>query len=70
MVPAACLVLLAILGTGRGADVLAHVMGFFSGAAVGLAAAAVRQPFGTTVQWTLGLLTIVVLAASWLRALA
>jgi rhomboid protease GluP len=70
MIPAACLVLLTMLGTGRGADVLAHVMGVVTGAAVGLGAATVRQPFGPTVQWTLGLLTIGVLVACWLRALS
>jgi membrane associated rhomboid family serine protease len=69
MVPAASLVLLALLGTGRGADVLAHVMGFFTGAAMGLAAAGVRQPFGPPVQWTLGILTVVVVAGCWLRAI-
>ena len=68
MVPAASLLLLVLLGASRGADVLAHVMGFVSGAAVGLGAAVIRQPFGPLVQWTLGALTAVIVAGCWLRA--
>jgi rhomboid protease GluP len=67
-VPAASLLLLVILGAGRGADVLAHVMGFLSGASLGLVAAVLRQPCGPLVQWMLGALTIVIIAICWLRA--
>ena len=69
-VPAACLVLLTLLGAGRGADVLAHVTGFLSGAVGGLTVAAIRRPFGPAVQWTCGLVTIALIAACWLRALS
>ena len=68
MAPAASLLLLVLLGAGRGSDVLAHVMGFVSGAAVGLVAAVIRRPFGPLVQWTLGVLTAVIVAGCWLRA--
>ena len=68
MAPAASLLLLVLLGAGRGADVLAHVMGFASGAVVGLAAMVIRQPVGPVVQWTLGTLTAVIVAGCWLRA--
>jgi rhomboid protease GluP len=69
-VPAACLVLLTLLGAGRGADVLAHITGFLSGAFVGLAVAAIRRPFGPAVQWTCGGMTIALIAGCWLRALS
>jgi membrane associated rhomboid family serine protease len=68
-VPAASLLLLVLLGAGRGADVLAHVMGFVSGAVVGLVGAVSRQPLGPAVQWTFGALAAAILAACWLRAL-
>jgi membrane associated rhomboid family serine protease len=67
-VPAAGLVLLAMLGAGRGADVLAHVTGFLSGAALGLVVAVVRPPPGRVVQWTLGVLSIAIIAVCWLGA--
>jgi membrane associated rhomboid family serine protease len=67
-VPAASLVLLAMLGAGRGADVLAHVTGFLSGAALGLVVAVVRPPLGPGVQWALGVLTIAIIAVCWLGA--
>ena len=69
-IPAACLVLLTLLGAGRGTDVLAHTTGFLSGAFVGLAAAALRRPFGPAVQWTSGIATLALIAGCWLRALS
>ena len=69
-VPAASLLLLVLLGAGRGADVLAHVTGFASGAVVGLVGAVRRQPLGPAVQWMLGALAAAIVAACWLRALA
>jgi rhomboid protease GluP len=68
-VPAASLLLLVLLGAGRGADVLAHVMGFVSGGAVGLVAAVSRRPLGPLLQWMFGVLTVAIIAACWLRAL-
>ena len=69
-VPAACLVLLTLLGAAQGADVLAHTTGFVSGAVAGLAAAPIRQPPGHALQWTSGVLTTRTIAACWLRALS
>lgn len=69
-IPAACLVLLTLLGAGRGADVLAHAAGFLAGALIGLAAAVVRRPLGPAAQWTAGLLTVGAIVGGWLRALS
>jgi rhomboid protease GluP len=69
-IPAAALLLLVMLGAGRGADVLAHATGFFSGALAGLAAATIRRPFGPAVQWPLGVLTVAAIVGCWLRALS
>ena len=69
MVAAASLLLLVLLGAGRGADVLAHVMGFASGAGAGLVGAVSRRPLGPALQWTFGALTAAIVAACWLRAL-
>ena len=68
-VPAASLLLLVLLGAGRGADVLAHVTGFVSGAVVGLVGAVSRRPLGPALQWMFGALTAAIIAACWLRAL-
>jgi membrane associated rhomboid family serine protease len=68
-IPAASLLLLVLLGTGRGADVLAHVTGFVSGAVVGLVGAVSRRPLGPAVQWAFGALAAAIIAACWLRAL-
>jgi membrane associated rhomboid family serine protease len=68
-IPAASLLLLVLLGAGRGSDVLAHVMGFASGAVFGLVGAVSRQPRGLALQWTFGVLAAAIVAACWLRAL-
>jgi len=67
-VPAASLLLLALLGTARGSDVLAHATGFLAGAAAGALAAAVRRPLGPVAQAAFGILTAAIIAAAWLRA--
>lgn len=67
-VPAASLLLLALLGTARGSDVLAHATGFLTGALSGLTASPIRRPFSAPVQWALGLLTVLLVALSWLLA--
>jgi membrane associated rhomboid family serine protease len=69
MIPAASLLLLVLLGAGRGADVLAHVTGFVSGAVFGLVGAVSRHPLGSVLQWMLGALAAAIIAACWLRAL-
>jgi rhomboid protease GluP len=67
-IPAAALVLLVMLGAGRGADVLAHVTGFLGGVIVGLATATIRRPSGPAVQWPLGLLAVAALVGGWFWA--
>ena len=63
---AASTVLLAMLGTGRGSDELAHALGLASGMALGLAAAVVvRRPLGTAVQWALVGLTFFAVVGCW-----
>jgi membrane associated rhomboid family serine protease len=66
---AACLALLALLGTSPGADVLAHLFGLLVGGALGLATgfALPRAP-RRAMQWTLALATVGVLLASWFCA--
>jgi membrane associated rhomboid family serine protease len=66
---AASLVLLTILGAGRGADVLGHAAGFLSGATLGLAVAAVRRPPGPAAQAVLGVSTVATIVLCWLCAL-
>lgn len=71
LVLAASVVLLAMLGTGRGSDVLAHALGLVSGMALGLAAAVVRRrPLGTAAQWALVGLTFLAVVGCWRLALA
>ena len=68
---AASLVLAAMLGTGPGADVLAHVLGLLAGGVLGLAAGAVlRRPPGAPVQWSLVALAALALVGCWRLALA
>ncbi len=68
---AASLVLAAMLGTGPGADVLAHVLGLLAGGVLGLAAGAVfRRPPGTPAQWSLVALAALAIVGCWRLALA
>jgi membrane associated rhomboid family serine protease len=68
---AASLVLVAMLGTGPGADVLAHALGFLAGGVLGLAAGAVlRRPPGAPVQWALVALAALAVVGCWRLALA
>jgi rhomboid protease GluP len=69
LVPVAALVLLAMLGAGRGADVVAHATGLASGAALGLLAPTPRQRSGR-VQWGLAALALLAVAGCWQLALA
>jgi membrane associated rhomboid family serine protease len=62
--------LLALLGTARDADVLGHVLGLIAGALAGvIAAVLVRRPPGTAVQWALTSLAALTVAAAWYVAL-
>ncbi len=69
VVLAACLALLALLGTSPDADILAHLFGLLVGGVLGLAAgfALPRTP-GPSVQWMLALAALGALVASWLCA--
>jgi hypothetical protein len=68
---AASLVLAAMLGTGPGADVLAHILGLLAGGVLGLAAGAVlRRPPGAPVQWSLVALAALAVVGCWRLALA
>jgi rhomboid protease GluP len=65
----ACLVLLGLLGTGPGVDVLAHVFGLVAGGAVGIVVgAAVPRPPVARVQWGLLAATAAVVVVAWARA--
>jgi len=71
IVPVACLVLLAFLGAGRDADVLAHGLGLLSGAALGFAASATpRRLLDPSLQWPLVALAALTVIGCWLLALA
>jgi membrane associated rhomboid family serine protease len=69
IVPVATVLLLAILGTGRGADVLAHALGLATGGALGLAAAIGSRPLAWPVQWALVIVAALVVVACWHLAL-
>lgn len=67
---AASLVLVAMLGTGPGADVLAHVLGLLAGGMLGLATGAVlRRPLGAPIQWSLVALAALAVVGCWRLAL-
>jgi membrane associated rhomboid family serine protease len=71
VVLAASVVLLVLLGTARGADVLAHALGLGVGAGLGLAAGTVApRPPTPAVQWSLGGLAALAVAGCWHLALA
>jgi rhomboid protease GluP len=71
VVLAASLVLLSMMGTAPGADVLGHGLGLLCGGALGLAAgAALRRPPGPTVQWALAVLAALIVLGCWRLALA
>src|SRR2546428_1389248 len=69
VVLAACLALLALLGTSPDADILAHLFGLLVGGVLGLATGfappSARRP---SVQWMLALAALGALVASWLCA--
>jgi rhomboid protease GluP len=63
--------LLAFLGTGgENTDVLAHLTGFATGAAAGVAHAVWRVPRGKAAQLVAGVGSLAVIAAAWAMALA
>lgn len=71
VVVGASLALLGLLGTGAGADILAHLFGLLVGGALGAGAAlALRRPPRPSVQWSLALAAAAFVAGSWWLALA
>jgi membrane associated rhomboid family serine protease len=69
VVLAAALVLLALLGTGPNADVLAHLFGFLAGAALGLLAAlTLRWNPPAPLQWLLLAAAGAAVAGAWRAA--
>ncbi len=69
---AASLALLGMLGSSGGArvDVLAHLLGFLGGAALGIPAALLfLRPTSVAVQWLCGAATIALLVHCWILAL-
>jgi membrane associated rhomboid family serine protease len=65
----AAVLLLAILGTGRGADVLGHALGLATGGALGLAAGLIRRPFARSIQWALAAVVALAVVGCWQLAL-
>lgn len=66
----AALLLVALLGTGRGADVVGHALGLMSGGVMGLVAGAtLRRPLGSSIQWALVALTTLAVVGCWRLAL-
>lgn len=68
VVMAAGVVLLVMLGTGENVDVLAHVLGFAVGGALGAGAARIRRPPRRAVQWSLVALAALAVAGCWALA--
>jgi len=62
----ASLVLLAMLGTAEGADILGHVFGLLAGALLGLAVPLIRpRAFTETAEWALAGAALAVVVACW-----
>jgi membrane associated rhomboid family serine protease len=62
----ASLVLLSMLGTAKGADVLGHLFGLLAGAVLGLLAGLARsRAFAPTVEWALAVAVMALVAACW-----
>ena len=67
---AGALALLAMLGTGEHADLLAHLCGVLVGSVIGVAVALAGRPVpGPVAQAALGLLALALVGGSWLLAL-
>ena len=69
IVPVASVLLLAMLGTGPGTDVIAHALGLVAGAALGLVAAIVPRPVAAPVQRTLVAAVALIIVGCWYAAL-
>lgn len=68
--PVAGLVLLATLGTGAQADVVAHALGLVAGGVLGfLAGVSGRRRAATAIQWSAGIAAAVAVVGCWRLAL-
>jgi rhomboid protease GluP len=68
---AAAIVLLAMLGVGRGSDALGHALGLGCGGVLGLVDGILqRYPVGGSVQWTLVAVATLTVVGCWMLALA
>jgi membrane associated rhomboid family serine protease len=70
IVPVATVLLLTMLGTGRGADVLAHALGLLSGGVIGLVAAVSRRRRAVPIQWALAAAAALTVVGCWQLALS
>lgn len=70
IVPVAALLLLAMLGTSRTADVLAHAVGLLTGGALGFVASVSRQRLPAPIQWALVAAAALTVAGCWHLALS
>ena len=70
IVPVTSVLLLAMLGTGPGTDVIAHALGLVVGAALGLVAAIVRRPVAAPIQRALVAAVALAIVGCWCAALA
>jgi membrane associated rhomboid family serine protease len=62
----ASLVLLVMLGTAAGADVLGHIFGLLAGTVLGLAVGLTRpRAFAPTLEWTLAAAALALVLACW-----
>jgi membrane associated rhomboid family serine protease len=62
----ASLVLLSMLGTAEGADILGHVFGLLAGALFGLAVGFIRpRAFTATTEWALACAALALVVACW-----
>ena len=70
IVPVTSVLLLAMLGTGPGTDVIAHALGLVVGAALGLVATIVRRPVAAPIQRALVAAVALAILGCWCAALA
>jgi len=68
--PVASVLLLAMLGTGPGTDVVAHALGLAAGAALGLLAAVTRWPLAMPIQRALVAAVALAVVGCWLAAVS
>jgi len=69
-VPVAAVLLLAMLGTAQGADVLGHALGLVSGGALGFVVARWGRPLAAPIQWALVGAAALTVVSSWYVALS